>query len=390
MPVWYTLGNHRKAFYGNKTVQVHIFRLEILFYAWILSCLVTSVVAKAKTHGRDAGASGNITDDARPAGCRNDGFGVLPRAASTKQSCPDRFVVRSTVFIIWFFIALLAVFGVVSFSQAWEAILIQGSGLPGLSEDDSFGLVLGGSVCIICSGLLAFVILRWRMVVTKKEMVFTPYLGKARTIRLADIRHIQTNSNLGYTAYTEENKKLFYVSVEHKGYVLLAEAISPYIKHSNKIPFPQPSTWPWEAPSEDGAEYLRGERASDIAWFLRKYSDHETDKEVLVSCKSCGLDYFAISVDAVVGAIEVECAYCKEKRLLLDSEDAWDDCEPEKVECPECNSATFNAGVGFVHRRDGDVSRVYIGARCSNCGLLGCPADWGIDYSPTDEMERNV
>jgi hypothetical protein len=33
---------------------------------------------------------------------------------------------------------------------------------------------------------------------------------------------------------------------------------------------------------------------------------------------------------------------------------------------------------------------VYIGNRCVNCGVLGAYGDWGINYSPTNEMERNV
>ena len=362
------------------------FWLEVFFHAWIMFYLVTGVIAWIKIRGRDA--HGRKPGEETPSDYGKSGYGAMTKDDIAKQNYPDRFVVRLMLLIPILGFAFIGI-GVISSFDAWAAILAQGGSLSGLSENDSFGLTFG-TICIICSGFFTFTFLRWRMVVTKGKIVFTPGLGKTRTIPLTDVRHIKPNSAPGYAAYDKGDKKLFSVIVYHRGYDLLAKAISPHINNPGMIPFALFHVQRKITAHEDGGEYLRGERAGDIVWFLREYSDHETDKEVLVSCKSCGLDNFALSVDAVEGAVEVECTYCNEKRLLLDSEAAWEDCEPKKIECPECGSGSFNAGVGFVHRRDGDVSRVYIGARCSNCGLLGCPADWEIDYSPTDEMERNV
>ena len=137
-------------------------------------------------------------------------------------------------------------------------------------------------------------------------------------------------------------------------------------------------------------DFWHGDCANDINEYLTDYTKNEVGKTVIVKCNSCELQEFAIKIDDFEGAIEVTCIGCSEKRLLLDSEDAWEDCEPEEVSCPVCEKDTHNVGVGFVYRKSGEVKWVYIGHRCVNCGVLGSSCDWKINYGPTDEMKKNV
>ena len=50
----------------------------------------------------------------------------------------------------------------------------------------------------------------------------------------------------------------------------------------------------------------------------------------------------------------------------------------------------FDRGVsiaaGYALRQDGDVRWVRVGCRCVACAMLGCCADWKIDYAPTDSL----
>lgn len=137
-------------------------------------------------------------------------------------------------------------------------------------------------------------------------------------------------------------------------------------------------------------EFWTGNDGADIAEYLRSIPDCEVSDVAPVQCSECGGVEFMLESDTNEGAIEVECAKCHHKKLLLDSADFWEDSEPEKVLCPTCGGERFNVGVGFARRETGEVKWVYIGNRCVKCSLLGFCCDWKIDYGPTDEMEKNL
>ena len=137
-------------------------------------------------------------------------------------------------------------------------------------------------------------------------------------------------------------------------------------------------------------DFWHGDCADDVIEYLDEYTENAVGKTVIVKCTACTLQEFSIKIDEFEGAIEVACIDCGEKRLLLDSEDAWEECEPEEVTCPVCNKDVYNVGVGFVYRDSGEVKWVYIAHRCTGCGVLGSSCDWKISYAPTDELERNV
>ena len=70
---------------------------------------------------------------------------------------------------------------------------------------------------------------------------------------------------------------------------------------------------------------------------------------------------------------------------MLDSASYEDDAEPRECSCP-CGCESFELAVRYALRADDEVRWVSIGCRCTSCGILGCYADWKIDYGPTDSL----
>jgi len=50
----------------------------------------------------------------------------------------------------------------------------------------------------------------------------------------------------------------------------------------------------------------------------------------------------------------------------------------------------LNVGVGFSLYDDGEVRWLYLGERCSKCGILGCFAGWKVGYSPSKGLLEQV
>jgi len=141
-------------------------------------------------------------------------------------------------------------------------------------------------------------------------------------------------------------------------------------------------------------EYWYGDCAEDIDEYLIGFVNEDPDNDDMIAktgiatCDNCGSDSFNIEIDIDEGAIEVECVDCGEKRLLLDSNENWEDCDPAGLECPLCECKAHNVAGGFVFRDNGDVKWIYIGTRCIECGVLSSPVDWEINYSPADGMDE--
>ncbi|WP_206072821.1 hypothetical protein [Mesorhizobium temperatum] len=70
---------------------------------------------------------------------------------------------------------------------------------------------------------------------------------------------------------------------------------------------------------------------------------------------------------------------CATEHFICDSQDYWDESEPERLVCIECESEVANVGVGFsIYPARGGVRWLYVGYRCSACGVLGCFAGWKV------------
>lgn len=107
---------------------------------------------------------------------------------------------------------------------------------------------------------------------------------------------------------------------------------------------------------------------------------------------NCGSQYFSLMIDSDEGAAARTCVDCGKTHFIGDSEECWEDASPRKWKCvSKCKSNSANVGVGFSMRDDrNDVRWIYIGTRCTNCGILGCYGDWKIDYSPSLHLLDNA
>lgn len=138
-------------------------------------------------------------------------------------------------------------------------------------------------------------------------------------------------------------------------------------------------------------KYWIGDSAEDISEYLRLYSENNSIDIEPVLCHLCGNDCFELRVDQIEDAIEVKCAKCGTKKILLDGNEVWKHTKPRLRKCSVCRICkSFNVRLGFIRRENGSVKWVYIGNRCTGCGALGSYLDWRIDYEPTDEMEQNI
>jgi hypothetical protein len=136
-----------------------------------------------------------------------------------------------------------------------------------------------------------------------------------------------------------------------------------------------------------------GSEPEDLAEYLEAYSEdggYKTDTFRIARCK-CGSMTFHLEADDNEGVARRTCTNCNAEHFICDSEEYWEDSEPEKWSCIECNSDKTNIGVGFaLYPEDGEVKWLYVGTRCAKCGVLGCFAGWKVAYAPSKQLFDQV
>jgi hypothetical protein len=135
-----------------------------------------------------------------------------------------------------------------------------------------------------------------------------------------------------------------------------------------------------------------GDSPSDLDEYASAYSAETYPVRTVVhaTCGSCSGVEFAITLDEEEGCAVRTCASCDQAQALLDSDEYLDEATLEGAECP-CGGTTFNTAVGFAFYDDSDDVRwVYLVLRCTADGVLGCYADWKIDYAPTGQLLQAV
>ena len=130
--------------------------------------------------------------------------------------------------------------------------------------------------------------------------------------------------------------------------------------------------------------------ASDIETYLREFTadGYPAADAIQAVCAGCGCREFNLRLDDEEGVAERTCSEYGTVFVMLDSADYLEDAELEDAACP-CGNETFNVAVGFS-RDDGEVRWIYLGLRCTKDGILGCYADWKIDYSPSIQLLGEV
>ena len=139
-------------------------------------------------------------------------------------------------------------------------------------------------------------------------------------------------------------------------------------------------------------QWWTGDSPSDLDEYVTMFSSqtYTAQKVVHAACASCGSDSFTVTLDEEEGCAVRTCASCGDAKALLDSDEYLDDATLEGAECP-CGGSVFNTAVGFAFYADSsDVRWVYLALRCTEDGVLGCYADWKIDYAPSGHLLQAV
>lgn len=129
-----------------------------------------------------------------------------------------------------------------------------------------------------------------------------------------------------------------------------------------------------------------GTEANDIGEYLVAYEAEGYPVDVTRICIcGCGSERFDLEADRVEGVARRACRDCGSGHYLCDSEEYWDDAEPEKWACAECGCEVCNLGVGFSlyaasDEEPKDIRWISVGQRCTTCGVLGSFVDWKVGY----------
>ncbi len=149
-------------------------------------------------------------------------------------------------------------------------------------------------------------------------------------------------------------------------------------------------------------KWWTGSEPVDVIAYLDAYSSqsYEIGPKGLAVCR-CGSQVFQLFADSEEGAAKRVCAQCNETTFIADSEENWPNASPARWTCVECRSDLCNVGVGFATRgarfwlpalfgAKPHVRWVYVGCRCTKCHVLGCVAEWKIDYEPSAHLAKNI
>lgn len=135
-----------------------------------------------------------------------------------------------------------------------------------------------------------------------------------------------------------------------------------------------------------------GTSPGDIKEYLEAYTAdvYPADEFRLAKC-TCGSVEFKLDADNDEGVAKRKCIHCDKEHLICDSDEFWKEAEPESWKCIECGSEVANIGVGFSLSKNKQAVRwLYVGERCSECGVLGYFVGWKIAYEPSLHLIEQV
>jgi len=144
---------------------------------------------------------------------------------------------------------------------------------------------------------------------------------------------------------------------------------------------------------DTSGKWWKGSEPSDMEEYLEAYSSDggcPTEEYAFAKC-SCGSVEFELEADDNEGCAKRFCAKCKKEHFICDSEEYWEDAEPERWGCIGCGSHSTNIGVGFaLYPEEKEIKWLYVGVRCIKCGILGCFAGWKVGYAPSRQLVGDV
>jgi len=134
-------------------------------------------------------------------------------------------------------------------------------------------------------------------------------------------------------------------------------------------------------------EYWKGSNFNDLKKYIISFSDENYKADEVIQSKcTCGNHVYQVQHEPDEGFVKLTCSLCKQDKYIADCYELENDIEPEYLTC-SCSNNIFEIGVGFAYRKKlffkSDIKWITVGARCAKCGIMGVPADWKIDYSPS-------
>ena len=188
------------------------------------------------------------------------------------------------------------------------------------------------------------------------EKVYLYYNNIPKVYDIKDIISIK----IKYALY-ERNKQFGTIKVKVKN-----RRIAPMRNHLYSIPKPQ-----------------------EVYDILQNCINSQTEKtgyqaEVFEDkkCAKCGEAIFAVEGNSEQQLYRIVCKNCGEMEYIEDSADFWDDSDDENLQyfCPDKKGhSALYITLGYALREDNSKKWLYIGFRCSECGIIGCIDDIKID-----------
>ncbi len=128
----------------------------------------------------------------------------------------------------------------------------------------------------------------------------------------------------------------------------------------------------------------------DFSGFLKDVTaDGYPVGHVVEAVCACGGRTFGVEVGDEGECARRVCVACGEGAFIGDSDEYWDEVEPDGCACP-CGGEVFELAVGFSLLPDGEVRWVTVALRCVADGEFGVYADWKIDYLPSRQLLTRV
>ena len=141
---------------------------------------------------------------------------------------------------------------------------------------------------------------------------------------------------------------------------------------------------------DKAGEWWKSEVAADIRPYLSALTNtgYPATEYRQCACR-CGSTEFHAEYDSDEGLCRRICSECKFVHYICDSDEFWEEGNPEALVCAVCQEMQFNLMVGFafyevelkrkwffLKQRPKFIRWIYVGCRCTNCKVLGCYAEW--------------
>jgi hypothetical protein len=143
---------------------------------------------------------------------------------------------------------------------------------------------------------------------------------------------------------------------------------------------------------EKRGKHFYGESQADIRTELLRYSErngYAAEHFADATCK-CGKKVFKLRLDDNQGAAVRTCVGCSAEHPIGDSDEFLDDADLGECACP-CGCEEFEITVGVsIYEDSSDVRWLYLGCRCSKCGLTAVYGDWKNEFNGYQELLGRV